>query len=148
MSFGLKNRHYFVGNSEGTDQVEPMYRTCWRQVSEGMDYEPDCVDLETPHKKVIKTYYDVCTDIDCHNSQNQEDLYLERIFRNVTWWKRVCISVFGMIVIDTENVYSEVVHQIEVDKIPYAFFTNLSHKIIFNEIDRPSSQRRQGMGRH
>ena len=29
-----KNCSYFVGNSEGTAQVEPMYMTCWHQLSE------------------------------------------------------------------------------------------------------------------
>ena len=42
-----------------------------------------------------------------------------------------------MIVVDTANVCSEVVHQSEVYEIPDSFFTKLSHEMIFNEIDRP-----------
>ena len=67
---------------------------------------------------MIKTYYDVCAEIDCHNRQCKDDLELERIVKTVTWWKRVCMSVFGMIVVDNAHVYSEVVHQSEVDESP------------------------------
>ena len=86
---------------------------------------------------MIKKYYDVCAEIDRHNRQRQNYLELEWIVKTVTWWKRVCMSVFGMIFVDTANAYSEVVHQSEMDESLYAFFTNLSHEMIFNDIDRP-----------
>ena len=88
-----------------------MYRTRWCQVSEELNYEPDRVEMDIPQKKMIKTYYYVCAQIGRHNRQHQGDLELERIFNTVTWWKIVCMSVFGLIVVDTENVYSEVFHQ-------------------------------------
>ena len=49
-----KNSHYFVGNSEGTDLVEPMYRTHWRQVSEEPNPDPDRVKLKNSHNKMIQ----------------------------------------------------------------------------------------------
>ena len=58
------------------------------------------------------------------------------------------MSVFGMIDVDTENVYSEVVYQSEVDESPDDFFTKLAHEMIFNDIDRPASRRRRGVYRH
>ena len=97
---------------------------------------------------MIKTYYDVCAEIYRHNRQSQDDMELKRIVKTVTWWNIVCMSDFGVIVFDTANVYSEVVHQSEVDDIPDALFTNLSHQIIFNEIDRPASQIRRVLNRH
>ena len=69
-----KNRCYFVGNSEGTAQVEPMYRTYWCQVSEELNAEPDHVYLEIPDNKMIKTYYGVCAEIYRHNRQLQDNL--------------------------------------------------------------------------
>ena len=52
----------------------------------------------------------------------------------------MCMSVFGVIFVDTANIYSEVVRQSEVEEIPYAFFTYIAHEMIFNGIDRPSLQ--------
>ena len=39
---------YLARNSEGTDQVGPMYRNCCNQVSEELNSEPDRVELEIP----------------------------------------------------------------------------------------------------
>ena len=125
-------------------QAEQMYRKCWRKVSKEMNVETNRVDLDIPQNKMIKTYYDVCAGIECHNRQRQDDMEIERIVKTLTWSKRVCIPVFGMIVVDNENVYIEVVHQSELDKSPYDFFTKLAHEMIFNDIYRPSSRRRQG----
>ena len=97
---------------------------------------------------MIKTYYDVCAYIDLHNRQHQGDLELERIVKTVTWWKRVCISVYWVIVVDTANVYSKVVHKSEVDESPYCFFTNLANEMVVDDIEIPVSQIRQGMHRH
>ena len=58
------------------------------------------------------------------------------------------MSVFGMIFDDTANVYSEVVHQSDVDENPYDFFTKLAHEMIFNYIDRPVSRIRLGLDIH
>ena len=137
-----KHRRYFVGISGGTAQAGPMHRTRWCQFREELNADPDRVELEIPQNKMIKTYYDICADIDRHNRQRQDDLELERIVKTVTWWKRVCMSVFGMIVVATGNFYSEVVHQSEVDKITDAFFTKLAHEMIFNGIDMPELRRR------
>ena len=79
-----KNRRYFVGNSERTAKVELMCRTHWPQVSEELNAEPDFVELEIPENNMIKTYYDVCADIDRHNRQRQDDLEIENIFKTVT----------------------------------------------------------------
>ena len=97
---------------------------------------------------MTKIYYDVCDGIDRHNRQRQYDLELERIAKTVTWWKRVCMSFFGIIFVDTKNFYSEVVHQSEVDETPDDFFTKLAHEMIFNDIDRPAPRRRRGLDRH
>ena len=97
---------------------------------------------------MIKKYYDVCADIDCHNRQRQDDMELERIVKTETWWERVCMSVFGVIAVDTEKVYSEVVHQSEVDEIRDDLFKKLTHEMIFNDIDSPASRRRPGLDRH
>ena len=40
------------------------------------------------------------------------------------------------------------VHQSEVDESPDAFFTNLAHEMICNDIDRPASRIRRGLDRH
>ena len=53
-----------------------------------------------------------------------------------------------MIVVDTENIYIEMVHQSELDESPYVLFTKLAHEIIFNYIDKPASQRRLGLNRN
>ena len=58
------------------------------------------------------------------------------------------MSVFGVTFVDTTNVYSEVVHKIEADEIPDAFFTMLAHEMIFNDINSPASRIIQGLDRH
>ena len=89
---------------------------------------------------MIKKYYDICADIDFHNRQRQDDMELERIVKTETWWERVCMSVFGVIAVDTAKVYSEVVHQSEVDEIRDDLFKKLTHEMIFNDIDIPESR--------
>ena len=104
--------------------------------------------MEIPKNMMIKSYFDVYAEIIFHNRQHQDDLELRRIFKTVTWWKRVYMPVFGVIVIDTVNVYSEVVQQSELDEILDAFFTNIAREMIFNDIGRPESRKRQGLARH
>ena len=58
------------------------------------------------------------------------------------------MSVFGVTFVDTANVYSEMVHKIEADEIPDAFFTMLAHEMIFNDINSPASRIIQGLDRH
>ena len=40
------------------------------------------------------------------------------------------------------------VHQSELDERPDALFTNITHELIFNGIDRIATRRRRGLYRH
>ena len=48
----------------------------WRKVSEAINFEAEKIVLNIDHPRLIKSYYDICTDIDRHNMQHKYDLEL------------------------------------------------------------------------
>ena len=84
---------------------------------------------------MVECYYDTCGEIDRHNRLRQDELELERSIGTHNWSKRVNMSIFGMIVVDTMNFHQACVHQNDIDNTPGDFFTCLSEEIIDNTLD-------------
>ena len=51
------------------------------------------------------------------------------------WWKRVCTSIFGMIVVDAMNVHQACVERCNIDPDSNAWITGLAHELINNTVD-------------
>ena len=138
-----RNRRYFVSNAEGVEPAEPIFRIRWRQVDDMEEdpyAEPERTELNIPQPAAVKLYYDVCGSIDKHNRQWQDDLELERCIKVSLWWKRVAISILGMIVVDTCNFHQACVHPNDIDSDPNTFYSSLAEEMIDNTFDEVGLQ--------
>ena len=138
-----RERRYFVSNTETMEGVEPIFRIRWRQVDSTLNAEPERQELTLEQPSLVKCYYDVCSSIDRHNKQRQDDLELERSVNTKDWWKRVSLTIFGMILVDTCNFHQACVHPSDIDKNPDTFWTGLAEEMVDNKLDGRSLRTRR-----
>ena len=112
---------------------EPQYRKRWRQAEDDPFAEVTKKEIEIPQPKLVETYYSVASKIDRHKKQRQNDLELERYVRTHQWWKRVCLSIFGMIVVDTMNFHQSC--SANTDPNPHTWISELATKLINNKLN-------------
>ena len=93
---------------------------------------PERVDLEIPQPKACETYYSTCAAIDQHNRHRQDTLQLERKLKCHSWHIRVGISILGIIITDTWQVYKRATRTTETQKI---FHSYLAEELIDNRQD-------------
>ena len=67
--------------------------------------EPVRVDMSLDCPKAAATYYSTCGKIDQHNRCRQDTLNLEKKIQTNQWDRRVNMSIFGMIVVDSWMLY-------------------------------------------
>ena len=138
---GGRERRYFIGNAEGVDQGEPQYRKRWRRVNVyDVFAPPEKVELEIDQPKMVKTYYKTCSGIDTLNKQRQHFVEIERYARTHNWWKHVCLSIFGMIIVNAMSVHQKCVPDNDINKDPYLWITHLCHEMINNNLDNKPSR--------
>jgi len=132
-----RDRKYFIGNGEATlVDVEPTYRTRWRQLDNvENNTDPQRIDIQVREPSMCKSYHFIANQIDCHNRQRQDDVELERIIKTKSWDKRVGMSIFGMILVDTCNFHQAVIHPDNIDANPFDFYLNLAEELIDNNLD-------------
>ena len=134
-----RERGYFVGN-------EPQYRIRWRQLEDvETNAEPERQELKVISPVMVQTYYDGANAIDCHNRQRQDDLEMERIIKTKSWDKRVGMSIFAMVVVDTCNFHQSCSN--DVDDSPHSFYTALAGEMIDNDFDRINLRSRSSSDR-
>ncbi|KAL7462969.1 hypothetical protein ACHAXS_003342 [Conticribra weissflogii] len=133
-----RERRFFIGNMEGTEQTEPIYRKRWRQIDETMEEDAELVHLEIPQPMMVKTYYNVCGKIDQHNRKRQTDVELEKYLCTNDWSKRINLSLLSMIIVDTLN-FDQACKGQECDASAHDWIMGLTEEMIDNDFDRPSS---------
>mmetsp|Transcript_13087 Transcript_13087/g.15367 ORF Transcript_13087/g.15367 Transcript_13087/m.15367 type:complete len:489 (-) Transcript_13087:196-1662(-) len=138
-----RDRRYFVSNTETMEGVEPIFRIRWRQADSTLNAEPERQELTLDQPSLVKCYYDVCSSIDRHNKQRQDDLELKRTVNTKDLWKRVCLSIFGMILVDTCNFHQACVHPSDIDSDPDTFWTGLAEEMVDNHLDGRSLRTRR-----
>jgi hypothetical protein len=102
-----RNRRYFIATGSCLQAGKTYSRNRWRQEDEEQDAPPNRVELFVPQPQAAEVYYLTCGLIDQHNRSRQDTLMLERKFKTHDWAKRVNMSLFAMIVVDTYLVYSQ-----------------------------------------
>ena len=138
-----RDRRYFVANTETMEQAEPIFRIRWRQVDSTTNAEPERQELTLKQPSLVKCYYDTFSSIDRHNKQSQDDLELERTVNTKDWWKRVCLSIVGMILVDKCNFHQACVHPSDIDSDPDTFWTGLAEEMVDNQLDGISLRSRR-----
>ncbi len=76
-------RRYFVGNAEGVTAAKPIFCKRWRQVSEDPFHNAEMVELKIDQPWMAETYYAAAGEIDCNNSQRQQDFEIEKYICDV-----------------------------------------------------------------
>ena len=97
--------------------------------------------MEIPQPMACEIYISSCGKIDQHNRVRQDDLGLEKKFGRLDWHKRRYQSFFGIIDVDTWQVYSKAT---ETSESKNDFFCALAEELIDNTSD--SRDRRVSTG--
>ena len=67
---------------------------------------------------------------------------IEHKIRTNEWWKRVSMTIFGMIVIDSLNFHQACMAQSDISDTQNDWIVGLAHELILNTVDeRPSEAR-------
>jgi hypothetical protein len=127
-----RNRRYFIATGSCLQAGKTYSRNRWRQEDEEQDAPPNRVELFVPQPEAAEVYYSTCGLIDQHNRSRQDTLMLERKVKTHDWAKRVNMSLFAMIVVDTYLVYSQ---STESEKTQKDFYNDLAEDLIDNNFD-------------
>jgi hypothetical protein len=123
------NRRYFVTTASSIAPSTPISRSRLRQVDLAPNADAERVQLLIDQPKASALYYSAAAKIDQHNRSRQADLGIERKLKTlpVDWSKRVNLSIFGMIVVDTMLVYKSSTLS---EETPNVFFHKLAEEMI------------------
>lgn len=98
---------YFISTSLSLKEGLPYVQDRWRQVNqEDPNADAERVELSVPQPKATATYYRSCAKIDQHNRHCQDTLNLENKLVVHDWSKRVNMTLFGMMVVDSWLAFS------------------------------------------
>jgi Transposase IS4 len=139
-----RERRYFVASAGSLTAGDPYCRSRWRQVNKSPNAEPEKVTLQIPIPRAAELYYSCCGKIDQHNRDRQDTLGIERKLKTHDWSLRVNLTIFGMIVVDTWKVYSQLSFGEEDDNQRESqknFYGNLAAELIDNNYDRVGGAR-------
>lgn len=101
-----KDRHYFISSCSNISAGEPIKRFRVRQVEDvSTSIGPERVQLTINCPKAAAIYYSSCGKIDQHNRCRQDTLDLEKKIETKVWHRRVNMSIFGMVVVDSWMLY-------------------------------------------
>jgi hypothetical protein len=133
-----RDRHFFITNTSSLATGRPCERVRMRQVQPvETNLPPEQIQFSIAQPKAAELYYDVCSKIDRHNRRRCDGLCLERKIETHNWSKRVNFSIFGMIVVDSFLVYSQLVKaETEND-----FYVSLAEELIDNTYDSVARRR-------
>jgi hypothetical protein len=127
-----RNRRYFIATGSSLLAGATYSRDRWRQVDDEPGAPLDRVELFVPQPEAAEVYYSTCGLIDQHNRSRQDTLMLERKVKTHDWAKRVNISLFAMIVVDTYLVHSK---STESDQTQKDFYEEVAEELIDNNYD-------------
>jgi hypothetical protein len=83
-----------------------------------------------PQPKIAEMYYTTCGAIDRHNRLCQDDLHIEKKIKTKDWSRRVNLSIFSMIVVDTWLVFNAMRNTPTVELNQKEFYSVLSEELI------------------
>ena len=84
-------------------------------------------------------YFKTCASIDQHNRMRQDDLMLEKKIVTKDWSKRVCLSIFGMFVVDSflahKHCQERNPNKIKLGQREYTYYEKLAEELIDNRFE-------------
>jgi hypothetical protein len=122
------NRRMFISTvSSLSSSATPIERPRLRQVNKSPNADPEDVYQSIEQPKASALYYTSAAKIDQHNRTRQADLVIERKLVTHRWYKRVSLSIFSMIVVDSYLVFKKATGS---DETPDTFFHKLAEEMI------------------
>jgi hypothetical protein len=102
-----RDQHYFISTCSNVAGGDPIRCTRLQQLQLiETDKPPERVEImNCPQSALL--YYTACGKIDQHNRCRQSGLDLEKKIQTKSWHKRVNLSIFGMIVVDSYLLHQE-----------------------------------------
>jgi Transposase IS4 len=101
-----RDRHYFISSCSNLTAGSPISRQCVQQIEEvETNADPERVHITLDVPKAAEIYYSTCGKIDQHNRCRQDTLNLEKKLETKEWHRRVNMSIFGMVVVDSWMLY-------------------------------------------
>jgi hypothetical protein len=101
-----RNRQHFISSRSN---ISPGLPIQWSRVQQLADVETNedlvTVDMILDCPKAACVYYTTCGKIDQHNRCWQDTLDLEKKLKTHHWERRVNMSIFGMIIVDSWMLY-------------------------------------------
>jgi hypothetical protein len=135
-----KDRQYMISTTSSMQEGKVQERTRWRQLDDTANSDPAKVDVSIVPTLIAECFFSASASIDQHNRARQNDLKLEKKLQTHDWSKRVALSILGMIIVDTWNVYSQATcratRTLELEEeAKNVFFIALAEEMIENTID-------------
>jgi hypothetical protein len=98
-----KDRHYFISSCSSLSAGVPITRIRTQQVEEveTNNADPQRLLLTIHQPKAAGLYYTMCGKIDQHNRCRQDTLNLEKKLETNEWHRRLNMSIFGIVVVDS-----------------------------------------------
>jgi hypothetical protein len=101
-----RDRHYFITSCSNLTAGTPISRLRVQQIEEvETNEDPKRVKITLDVPKAAEIYYSTCGKIDQHNRCRQDTLNLEKKLETKEWHRRVNMSIFGMVVVDSWMLY-------------------------------------------
>ena len=109
----------------------PYQRCRWRQVDQTANAAPEQVVFTIAQPKIAEMYYSTCGAIDRRNRRRQ-DRCIEKKVETKDWSRRVNLSIFSMIVVDTRLVLDSLRNTPTSKLNQKNFYSVLSEELIDN----------------
>ena len=139
-----RERRCFISSGGGLLPAPNTCRQRQRQADPAPNAAPEDVVLEIPQPEATNVCCNVCGQTDQHNRKRQDDLDLEKTLVTASWDTRVNLSLFGISVVDTYNVYKECSGESDEDQD--MFYTLLAEELIDNTADQRTRTRQSSTG--
>jgi Transposase IS4 len=137
-----RDRRYFISTCSSLEEGGRILRTRWSQVDKSPNAEPTRMEKELSQPKAAETYYTGCGKIDQHNRHRQDTLQLEKKLQTNDWSKRVNLTIFSMIVIDSFLLSKGCSAMNNLNFDIKLFLEKLAEELIDNDYDRISLRSR------
>ena len=125
-----RERRYFISTAGSFKWGTPYQRCRWRLVNQEPNAAPQQVMFTIPQPKIAEMYYSTCGAIGMHNRLRQDDLCIAKKIETKDWSRRVNLSIFSMIVVDTWLVFNVMRNTPIVELNQKEFYSVLSEELI------------------
>jgi Transposase IS4 len=139
-----RDRRYFITTCASLEDGPPCIRKRWRQIDKAPNAKPEYVQVVVAQPLACYVYYAACGRIDQHNRLRQASLKLEKKIATTLWHRRVNMTLFAMMVVDSfllmEGCRNNLMTGFRTSR---DFFMKLAEELIENTHDSRARRKRK-----